>query len=155
MTKQHHNHPAFPQPGDSRIILWRYMEVDKFKWLLHCNRLFMPSADQLGDPLEGTTPEGDLMRWLRLAANAKSEEQRRIVEHNRAFLSHMAERFRSNYYVSCWHVNSHENHAMWGCYTKRPESVAIKTTYDALRNCLPSYVEMGMIRYIDYATECL
>jgi hypothetical protein len=89
MTKQHQDHPAFPQPGDIGTILWRYMEIDKFKWLLDCSRLLMPSADRLGDPLEGTTPEGDLKWWLRLAANANSEEQRRIVEHNRAFLSRM------------------------------------------------------------------
>jgi hypothetical protein len=47
-------------------------------------------------------------------------------------------------------MNPHENNAMWGCYTKQPESVAVRTTYAALRESLPrSYIEMGVVRYID------
>jgi len=41
---------------------------------------------------------------------------------------------------------------MWQCYTKSTNAVAVKTNYAALRDCLPSYVEMGLVRYIDYAT---
>jgi hypothetical protein len=67
----------------------------------------------------------------------------------------MAKMFRDHYYVGCWHMNPHENNAMWGCYTKKPESIAVRTTYAALREALPSYVEMGVVRYIDYATERL
>lgn len=44
---------------------------------------------------------------------------------------------------------------MWRCYTSRPEAVSIRTTFSALRECLPNYVEMGMVRYIDYSTERL
>jgi hypothetical protein len=150
-----HNHPAFPQPTESSAVLWRYMEIDQFKCLLDSSRLFMPSADRLGEPLEATTPEGDLKWWRRQATNANSEEQRRIFEHNRGFLSRMAQQFRSSYYVSCWHMNPHENYAMWKCYTKHPDSVAVRTTYEALRKCLPIYLQMGMIRYIDYASERL
>ncbi len=52
-------------------------------------RTSAPSADQLGDPLEGTTPKGELEWWQREAAHADTEEQRRIVKHNREFLSRM------------------------------------------------------------------
>jgi hypothetical protein len=154
MTK-HDSHPAFPQPGDPSAVPWRYMRIDKFKYLLDCSRLVMPSADRLGDPLEGTTPEGDLKWWRRQAMNANSEDERHILEHNRAILSRMAVQFRSSYYVSCWHMNPHENHAMWECYANHPDSVAVRTTYEALRECLPNYVQMGIIRYIDYGTERL
>ena len=131
------------------------MDVSKFKWLVNCARLFMPSADRLGDPLEGSTPPGELEWWRREAANAATEETRRIIEYNRDFLSRMAKMFRNRYYVACWHMNPHENHVMWGCYTKHPESVAVRTTYAALRESLPAYVEMGVVRYIDYATARL
>lgn len=150
-----HSHPAFPKPEDLSVNLWRYIEVAKLEWLVNCGRLFMPSADRLGDPFEGTTPSGELEWWRREAANADNDDHRRIIKHNREFLSRMAQSFRSHYYVSCWHMNQHENHAMWDCYTRQPESVAIRTTYGALRGCLPDYVEMGMVRYIDYATERL
>jgi hypothetical protein len=52
-------------------------------------------------------------------------------------------------------MNEYENHAMWACYTRQSEAVAIRTTYAALRASLPHYVEMGMVRYIDYANERL
>ena len=51
----------------------------------------------------------------------------------------------------CWHMNQNENHAMWSCYTKPSESIAVKTTYAALREELPQFIQMGMVRYLDYA----
>ncbi len=158
MTMKHEEyaHPAFPQPEDRSARIWRYTEATKFEWLVENRRLFMPSAAQLRDPLEGTTPAGELEWWRREAANADSAEQRRIIEHNRSLLSRFAQAFRDHhYYVSCWHMNEHENLAMWGCYTGQTESVAIRTSYEVLRNILPSYVEMGMVRYIDYGTDRL
>lgn len=62
---------------------------------------------------------------------------------------------RNNYYVSCWHMNQHENKRMWKCYTTSPDAVAVKTTYAALRNSISNYVEMGVVRYMDYAKEAL
>jgi hypothetical protein len=49
-------------------------------------------------------------------------------------------------------MNQHENDAMWKAYTCSTRSVAIRTTFAALRACLPSYVDLGMVRYLDYAT---
>lgn len=146
-------HPAFPQPKDTAATLWRYMDGWKFEWLLQWGRLFMPSADRLGDPFEGTRPVGDLEWWARAAERAVSEEQRRILQHNSDLQSRFARGFRDHYYVSCWHVNQYENHAMWRCYTTQPTAVAIRTTYSILRQCLPEHIEMGMVRYIDYTEE--
>ncbi len=53
---------------------------------------------------------------------------------------------------ACWHMNPHENSAMWGYYTTSSEAVAVRTSYATLRAALPAYVEMGVVRYIDYAT---
>ena len=115
----------------------------------------MPAAHFLGDPLEGTTPDGHLEWWHTQAKNAASEEQRQIIEKNKELLSAFARAFRPNYYVSCWHMNERENKDMWRCYTKSPKAVAVKTTYRALRASLPEYVLIGMVRYIDYTTERL
>lgn len=156
MEKERLSHPAFPQPGDPSVTLWRYMDIHKFQWLVVCQRLLMARADRLGDQLEGTRPRGDLDWWLREAANADSDQRRSIIEHNRQFLSRMARAFREQYYVSCWHMNEFENRAMWACYTPgTTEAVAIRTSYEALRACLPACVNMGMVRYIDYSNERL
>lgn len=137
-------HPAFPQPDDESISIWRYMDFNKFEWIVNNKRLFMPCANRLGDPFEGTTPGGDLQWWLRKAENANSTEQKRIIEHNCKSISHMAQNFRDHYYVSCWHINEFENYAMWKCYTNSTNAVAVRTTYKALRGILHGDVEMGL-----------
>lgn len=116
-------HPAFPQPDDTNISLWRYMDLEKFEWMVNNSRLFMPSTDRLGDPFEGTTPKGELKWWLRQAENADSVEKEKIIKHNRSLISHMVEQFRNQYYMSCWHINEFENYAMWQCYTKSINAV--------------------------------
>jgi hypothetical protein len=60
MTEVPYIHPAFPQPADRNETLWRYVDAVKFEWLLATGRLFMPTADKLGDPFEGTTRTGSL-----------------------------------------------------------------------------------------------
>jgi len=131
------------------------MDLNKFEWVVNESRLFMPCVDRLGDPFEGTTPKGQLQWWMRQAENADSVKQKQIIEHNRNLISHMAKQFRNDYYVSCWHVNEFENYAMWRCYTSSNSAVAIRSNYKALRACFPSYVQMGLVRYIDYAADRL
>lgn len=147
------DHPVFTQPSDPDCRIWRYMDADRFRWLLEHRRLFMPSAQWLGDPAEGSTPPGELKWWQRLAAEGKTEEHRRAIERNRAFISEMARNWRPHYYVTCWHMNPYENNAMWGCYTKGVDAVAIATTYAKLEKSLPPVVYRGIVKYIDYATE--
>lgn len=148
-------HPSFPQPDDHSQVIWRYMDSDKFEWLLEHGRLFMPTADNLGDPREGSTPPGEIEWWEQEYKNAVTDEQRATVAHNRNFFAHFAQNFRPRYYVSCWHMNTHENYSMWRCYTKTKRAVAIRTTYSALRKVLPVTALMGLIRYIDYSTDRL
>ena len=105
-------HPAFPQPEDTSIFLWRYMDLSKFQWLLDWKRLYMPSAEQLGDPFEGTTPAGHLSWWRQLEESAETDEQKEIYRSNQIKLSALAKQFRNFYYVSCWHMNQHENAAI-------------------------------------------
>jgi hypothetical protein len=112
----------------------------------------MPSAQTFDDPLEGTMPLGHSDWWDALAEAATSPQQRQIVENNKIKVLSFSKSFRPNYYVSCWHMNEVENIQMWESYTKTPEAVAVATSYKTLREILPEYVEMGMVRYIDYAT---
>lgn len=150
-----YQHPSFPPPHPD-VSLWRYLDFDKFDWLMNYRRLFMPASHLLGDDqLEGTAPTGHLEWWRIQAENATSEEQRQIIDKNRELLSSFARAFRPNYYVSCWHMNGIESRKMWQRYTKTADAVAVKTTYRALRASLPAYVEIGMVRYIDYTNERL
>lgn len=107
-------HPSFPQPESPSVSLWRYMDFPRFEWMAENERLFIPTADNLGDPLEGTTPQAEIDWWDRELANADTEERRKTILHNRSFFAHFAEAFRKNYYVTCWHMNEFENNVMWG-----------------------------------------
>lgn len=133
------------------MTLWRYMDTSKFEWLLSHGRLFMPLAGRLGDRWEGTMPKGHSDWWNESIAKAATEDQRATLVHNQTFIGKMAQVFRSHYYVSCWHRNDHENHAMWACYTSSSQAVAIKTRYELLVEALPEYVFVGNVRYVDYS----
>jgi hypothetical protein len=145
-------HPAFPQPNDLSAIIWRYMDIDKFRSLVSTGRLYMARADLLGDDYEGTTPAAEKEHWRLLAEQALTDAERQIVEGNAQQLADFAATFRPAYYVSCWHMNQDENVAMWERYVKTPNSVAIKTTYDTLRQQLVprQLINLGLVRYIDY-----
>lgn len=149
------HHPAFPQPASDDVAIWRYLTKKKFEWMVSEGRLFMPAAAHLGDELEGTQPPGDSHWWQSLAENASSPEQRGIIDHNRELISRFAAAFRTRYYVSCWHVNETVNPDMWKLYANTAESVAICTTFGKLRSALPAYVDIGLVRYIDYSQERL
>lgn len=97
-------------------------------------------------------PLGHSNWWDSLAEAASSQEQRHIIENNKQKILSFAKSFRPHYYVSCWHMNEVENEEMWESYTKSPEAVAVATSYRTLRKALPEYVEIGMVRYIDYST---
>jgi hypothetical protein len=155
MMNQIDAHPSFPQPVDHSQVIWRYMDSDKFEWLLEHGRLFMPTAENLGDPREGSTPPGQIEWWEQEYRNAATEEERATVAHNRKFFAHFAQKLLPTYYISCWHMNLHENYSMWRCYTKTNRAVAIRTTYSALCEALPDTALIGIIRYIDYSTDRL
>ena len=60
------SYPASYQPPERNQVLWRYMSLAKFAALAvprsfygqpHLAALFMPRADMLGDPFEGSAHE--------------------------------------------------------------------------------------------------
>jgi hypothetical protein len=153
---EQHEHPAFPQPSDKNAVIWRYMEMDKFVFLVERQRLYMCRADLFGDDFEGTTPQAEVDAWQRAAKQAATEEERRIILADREQLSNLAREFRDNYYVNCWHMAPEENVAMWERYVKTDRSVAIKASYSTLRGQLnPDVVFLGMVSYIDYDAQML
>jgi hypothetical protein len=131
------------------------MVAQKLHWLVTERRIYMGRADQFSDPLEGRAPEGELEWWNRQVDGASTENHKKTVASNREFIQRMAKTFRGHYYISCWHMNETENPEMWRAYTSKNDAAAIQTTYSALRGCLPNYVQIGVVRYIDFAKACL
>lgn len=146
-------HPSFLQPDDPDISVWRYLDFSKFEWLAQEGRLYMGTADRLGDILEGSMPQAESDHWDEQIRTAETEELRAVLRHNRAFFARMSEGFRSKLHVSCWHVNEYENNVMWNTYTNDSDSVAIKTKYSLVRGNIPNFAFFGLVRYIDYSAQ--
>lgn len=150
-------HPAFPQPADQNATIWRYIDIDKLRFLILNRRLYMARADTLGDDFEGTTPAAESERWRRLIAEAAGAHERATLEANRQMLTENAVAFRDAYYVNCWHTAEDENVAMWDRYVATTSSVAVRTTYSSLREQLEprQLIYLGLVRYIDYDAQTL
>jgi len=51
------DHPAFQEPEDRGVLIWRYIGLTKFLSLLENSAPCFARADQLGDPFEGSFPK--------------------------------------------------------------------------------------------------
>jgi hypothetical protein len=78
-----------------------------------------------------------------------------IPQESFEFVSKFVEWVRQWTFINCWHMNEHESAAMWKLYAQTNEAVAIQSTYQYLRNCLPENVFVGVVNYIDYETQWL
>jgi hypothetical protein len=149
------HHPAFTQPERADISIWRYLAAKKFHWLVQKRRLFMPNAANLGDSLKGMQPKGDKNWWQSIAANAKSIREKPTIEHNHQLISRFAAAFRIRYYVSYWHTNKSVYYKILDINALKNKSISIRTNLAKLRCELPAYVEIGIVKYIDYVVERL
>ncbi len=52
-------------------------------------------------------------------------------------------------------MNSKENHKMWKYYASTSESIALSTDYITLYEELPDYVNIGIVRYINYQKDAI
>ncbi len=141
-------HSCFPQPTDTGVPVWRYMDLPKFIWLLKHRRLYMSRLDKLVDPYEGSltpkTIEGiDL--FLR----------QRGAKEGWGGMSKFYRQNQATTYVCCWHANKRESEAMWRLYCGQAHGVAIQTTYEHLIGAIATEYEtyLGFVKYIDYERE--
>lgn len=152
-------HPAFSQPDDEDIVIWRYMDFAKYVSMLLNKGLYFSRADKLY--------EGSITRKERQAI----EEKARIAENSGKLpnfwqgqffevLMHSWRTATKQHYVLCWHMNSEESEAMWKLYTS-DRGIAIQSTYRTLIDSLPSRYNpieyagpyAGKITYINYEQE--
>jgi hypothetical protein len=162
------DHPFFVQPRDDEII-WRYLDLRKLSDLLECKKLYLSAAHLLGDPHEGSLSKRTVERF----EEAATETARQFVEHGSlTAFDELQRRLASSYggnfnwerhwtYVSCWHINAYESAGMWAVYGK-VDSVAIRSTYGRLRECLAIHQEppfgfplIARVKYLDYSREAV
>lgn len=143
---------CFPQPKDTKALVWRYMDFAEFFSLIATQKLFLRRTDKLGDPFEGSYPKANIKNRSKPYQGISKEYESTIKEMERGH-SDAAKYWRRMIYVNCWHMNDYESAAMWNIYTKCNEAIAIQTTYENLFNALPETVFIGCVNYIDYEKE--
>ncbi len=138
-------HPAFVDPKDNKLKLWRYIQRDKLFLLLKSSNLYFCRADyfQKEDIFEGTYPKLEYEYQCR--RDDGKETSRRLYE--------IASK---DTFISCWHLSEYESLAMWKLYAKDEKGIAIQTNLadfkDSFENSDRS-IFAGKVDYIDYETD--
>lgn len=164
-------HPCFPQPTDSSVRVWRYLNLAKFIWLLENQKLYLASVGSLNDPHEGSTPKSQaaledqqvlaVQRYQLsrefgddLGSKKFQAEMPRFIEQNRQRRIHN-QKERRQLFVNCWYLGNIESEAMWRLYCPDNNGVAIQTSYSKLVESIASDLELyiGRVTYIDYDSQ--
>ena len=117
------------QPAE-HDTLWRYMRFEKFINILVKGSLFFTRADKYDDKFEGYIPEA-IMRYY-------GSSNIRIEPNLREYIM-----------CNCWHHGEEESMGMWDKYHIHNSGIAIKTTMENLKNCLPDIPNI-FIGKVDY-----
>ena len=150
-------HSSFKEPEDKDVVIWRYMDFTKFYFMIDSRALLFTNLSTLDDSFEGFIPKANLENWTTFPEDMPEEEQKAkkwIPEHDLDAIKVA----KQCLYISSWHVNEYESTAMWKLYLKSNEGVAVKSTYNKLKQSLhltEDDVHLGLIKYIDYNTYSL
>jgi hypothetical protein len=136
------------------------MNLSNFVWMLQNESLYFCRCDLLGDPYEGhyTQPvaasEEDYIRIM--LANPQFSQlpnAEKMARDNFKALLDLPKKMKSEFFVSCWHMNDEESQAMWKLYTSHDESICVRSTYQTLAEELPDACMLGQVKYIDYRRD--
>ena len=135
-----------PPPTES--VLWRYIDFPRLVALLEKRALFFVRADRLGDPFEGSYSK--MNQTLRPGLYLGKIPEEKLGE-LRVYTSHL----RRFTLISCWHERASESEAMWRLYSREQDGIAIKTTFESLKDSLrcTENVYIGRVAYVDYNTK--
>jgi hypothetical protein len=128
------------EPEDQNAVIWRFINVPKFRDLMTSSELYFCRADLLNDAREGLPPEQYLATW---GLNPLDIRDRRELANT---IGSDAQ-FREGFYISCWHLFREETYKMWKEYG---QGVAIASRYGLLKselNAMDDRAYIGMVRY--------
>lgn len=144
------------QPRDGLLKVWRYIDLSKLIDFLQTGSLHFATASTLGDPYEGAYPLGSkIARENAIRAGDPKYPQELIdMELKNEIINN-----RNGAYINCWHASAIESAAMWKLYATGGGSVALQSTYNKLRDAVPSAIEdnswslcIGCVDYLNYSS---
>jgi len=122
--------------------------------MLENQGLYFVRATELHDPFEGSYARAnEQLRKDFFAQVSKSSEMNKELV---AAIGNAVTFIRQWVMVNCWHMNTGESAAMWNLYSQAGSGVCVQSTYARLQKCLaPVSIGIGVVHYIDYATQAM
>jgi len=130
------------QEPPSEAVIWRFLDLRKFRDLMANQELYFRRADLFDDESEGLPPEQYVRRVLRLDPyNIKDQV---ALNHHFGQLAQA----REMYFITCWYLYQKEDLAIWEQYGH--DGVAVISRYGLLKESLEGILDdthVGLIRY--------
>ena len=139
-----YKHPAFVDPENDTLKIWRYIELEKLVSLMETSELYFCRADYFrnDDPFEGTFPK---------------DEYNYLVKHQGEDVARNLFKITSkDTFINCWHLNDFENLAMWKLYSKNDKGIALQTDIQSFKDSFENSerpIFAGKVQYIDYEKD--
>lgn len=141
------DYPDQLEPADQDVVIWRFMDMPKFRDLITTGQLYFCRADLFSnDEREGLPPE-EYLATLGLNPFDINERQQ--------LLHHIGSdaQFREAFYISCWHLFREGTLKMWKEYGD--QGVAICSRYRLLKSALNTMSDRAYIGLVRYGSEHL
>ena len=150
------NNKLLKRPTNRDLKIWRYMDTEKYIYLLYYHSLFFIRSDRLSDTFEGSWAKADVERRnkendkiFKRGLNIPDE----ILTKQKIDESKILMNLRKNTFLNCWHMNENESMAMWQVYGGLGKAISIQSTYQRLHDSVTEDVTLGLVEYIDFDTE--
>jgi len=141
----YHKQRDLSLPEDASVI-WRYMDLNKFRSMIRENAIFFSRADKQDDEAEGEYPEDMLAELERKYRDGIPSGDGTTYTYHQW---HTQKEVRSRL-ISCWSMEPRESQRKWTAYTRSNESIAVRTTIGRLKKCFRDGIEpvwIGAVRY--------
>ena len=141
--------PSCKLPINMNQPVWRYMDIDKFTYLVEKEALYLCRADRLQDRFEGRYSRQqitDMGTWLK---------SRGLHDVKNAEANYRAQT-RKQTYISCWCMSDCDYDLMWKAYVRNPPGIAIKSMVIQLQAICDQNVDhwpldISVVTYYDQA----
>ena len=134
------------EPADPEAVIWRFMELWKFRDLITTSEVYFRRADKIGDDNEGLPPEEYLP-----FEGLNPLDVRDALQLNH-FTGSLAQD-REGFFLNCWYLSPEPTATMWQEFAK--DGVAVASRYSLLKRALASGEYRALLGCVRYGSKHL
>jgi hypothetical protein len=142
----------FIPPDNPEMSIWRYMDFPKFISMLHLKSLYFARSDKFSDRHEGSISKSTQDALYNALLSTVGENRAKETLENSSALVQLVKAW---IFINSWHMSENESMAMWKVYSGSEKAIAIRSTYNKLKACLPADINLGVVRYMDYEKQAM